>query len=553
MATVDKNFRVKHGLVVEGSTGTINGNTILTENGGDQYILNLVGGATLVKSVDSVFSVDGSGNLTLNYGNGLTKSGSNLIVDTSVIASKSYVDTAITNAVSQDTYTAGHGLSLSNNEFSLNLSASDVNSALGYTAANASDLNNLSNQSASDIAAAIQTAETYADSLATNYDSAGAAANAETAAKNYTDNRLGNITDVNVAAMIENTATDTLNSAESYTDTAITNLNLSGTYDALGAACSAESAAKSYADTVSGNAESNAKSYADSLASNYDAAGAAASALTSANTYTDTAVSNVVGLAPAALDTLQELAAAFNNSPDTLTNLITTVGTKQDALTAGEGIYIDGSNVITGRQQSGGGLKFVFNEAAIDRSTVDAWYDASGAAATAQSNAESYADNLASNYDASGSAATAENNAKSYADSLASNYDSAGTASGLVSDLTTGVTAFTDVNVNDVASIKAASASVATAGTANALTWSATDFRTAKALVKFATAGHSQVSEILLTLDVNNNIAITEYAEVGTNGELGTITASYSSGNVSIQVTTLQDNTNVMVYATLLV
>jgi len=67
MATVTKNFRIKSGLIVEGTTGTINGQNILTETGGDQYILNLVGGATLVKSVDTgVFNVDGAGNLTIN-------------------------------------------------------------------------------------------------------------------------------------------------------------------------------------------------------------------------------------------------------------------------------------------------------------------------------------------------------------------------------------------------------------------------------------------------------------------------------------------------------
>ena len=53
MATVNKNFRIKNGLVVEGSTGTINGQNILTETGSDQYILDLVGGANLIDSVNS--------------------------------------------------------------------------------------------------------------------------------------------------------------------------------------------------------------------------------------------------------------------------------------------------------------------------------------------------------------------------------------------------------------------------------------------------------------------------------------------------------------------
>ena len=69
MATVNKNFVVKNGLVIQGTTATVNGKDILTKDVADSYILNLVGGATLVKSVDNtVFTVDGNGNLTVNSG-----------------------------------------------------------------------------------------------------------------------------------------------------------------------------------------------------------------------------------------------------------------------------------------------------------------------------------------------------------------------------------------------------------------------------------------------------------------------------------------------------
>ena len=173
-------------------------------------------------------------------------------------------------------------------------------------------------------------------------------------------------------------------------------------------------------------------------------------------------------------------------------------------------------------------------------------FDAYGAASSAQSAAQSYADNVASQ---------AQSAAESYADGKASQAQSAaeGYADGLASDILDGTSAFTEVNVNSVAAVKASTVAVTSAGTVNAFTFDGTAFKTAKALVKFGTAGHSQVSEILLTLDAVNNIAITEYAEVGTNGELGTITASYNSGTVAIQVTTNQANTNVMVYATLLI
>jgi hypothetical protein len=46
MATVNKNFKVKHGLVVEGTTGTINGEDILTKSETDiDYIIDQVGGS----------------------------------------------------------------------------------------------------------------------------------------------------------------------------------------------------------------------------------------------------------------------------------------------------------------------------------------------------------------------------------------------------------------------------------------------------------------------------------------------------------------------------
>lgn len=93
-------------------------------------------------------------------------------------------------------------------------------------------------------------------------------------------------------------------------DAKISALDLANTYDAKGAAQTAEDNAKAYADGLAGNydaagsaqtAEDNAKAYADSLADNYDAAGAAATAEGNAKAYakdyTDGAVEHVkVGL-----------------------------------------------------------------------------------------------------------------------------------------------------------------------------------------------------------------------------------------------------------------
>ena len=82
----------------------------------------------------------------------------------------------------------------------------------------------------------------------------------------------------------------TLASAKAYAD------GLAGNYETAGAAAQALTDAKSYADGLAGNydakgaaqtAEDNAKSYADRLAVNYDAKGAAATALADAKTYVD--------------------------------------------------------------------------------------------------------------------------------------------------------------------------------------------------------------------------------------------------------------------------
>ena len=69
MATVNKDFKIKSGLIVEGTTATVNGHNILTEStSGDQYILNLTGGATLVKSVSNEFDVSQGGELSIDRG-----------------------------------------------------------------------------------------------------------------------------------------------------------------------------------------------------------------------------------------------------------------------------------------------------------------------------------------------------------------------------------------------------------------------------------------------------------------------------------------------------
>ena len=108
------------------------------------------------------------------------------------------------------------------------------------------------------------------------------------------------------------------------------------------------------------------------------------------------------------------------------------------------------------------------------------------------------------------------------------------------------------VKLGTIAKEFAATVSIPTASTATAFSWAHADFRSAKVLVKIKNGTHTEVSELLLTLDTSNNIAITEYALVGTNGTLATVTADVDGANARIRVTTINASSDVYVVGTLI-
>ena len=79
----------------------------------------------------------------------------------------------------------------------------------------------------------------------------------------------------------------------------------------------------------------------------------------------------------------------------------------------------------------------------------------------------------------------------------------------------------------------------ATAGTSATTidTWSATTYSSAKYIVQMKKGTDIEVIELLVTVDGSNNVYLTEYADVISNTQLGTTDAVYSSGNVLLQVT----------------
>jgi hypothetical protein len=92
----------------------------------------------------------------------------------------------------------------------------------------------------------------------------------------------------------------------------------------------------------------------------------------------------------------------------------------------------------------------------------------------------------------------------------------------------------------------------ATAGTSATTidTWSATTYSAAKYIVQMKKGNDIEVLEVLVAVNGTNDVYLTEYADVQSNGELGTTNAVYSGGNVLLQVTAAAEDTAVKIHRT---
>jgi hypothetical protein len=82
-------------------------------------------------------------------------------------------------------------------------------------------------------------------------------------------------------------------------------------------------------------------------------------------------------------------------------------------------------------------------------------------------------------------------------------------------------------------------------------TFAVATYSAAKYVVQLKNAGGDiEVIEVLVAVDGANNVYLTEYADVQSNGELGTTNAVYSGGNVLLQVTAAAADTAVKVSKT---
>jgi hypothetical protein len=140
-------------------------------------------------------------------------------------------------------------------------------------------------------------------------------------------------------------------------------------------------------------------------------------------------------------------------------------------------------------------------------------------------------------------------------DDVAEGYDSVNlyfTDQRAVDALEAVVPDFQEIEINSVS--RQVAATTILPGTSPVIVYSfdKTEYRSAKFLVKVAVGTHTEISEILLTLDTSDNIAITEYAIVGTNGNLGTITAGLTGSDVEISYTLASSSGTATVFGTLI-
>ncbi len=527
MATVNKNFRVKNGLVVEGSSASVGGFDILTKKTDDQnYIIDLIGGtATSANEANKVVKRDGSGNfsagtitanLTGNVTGNLTGNVTGTVSDIS-----NHSTTALAEGTNQyftDARAKTSAADLLTSANLTNITITGTGAGLTITAENGvadSTTNDLAEGNANLYFTNTRARQAISGGTGISYDNSTGVISLNTntdgvseGASNlyFTNGRARNA--ISAGTGITYSAAD-----------GIINVT-SGTYDAYGAASDAEGNANAYTNTAidalrTDDIEEDASPvnlwFTDARARQAISGGTGISydsntgqitvntAVIADQSYVDTAVSNLVDSAPDLLNTLNEIAAALGddaNFATTVTNgLAEKVAKAGDTMTGALTLHADPSS----------------NLHAATKQYVDA------AESAAQTAAEL-------------------------------------TAQAALDDVLDGTTDFTALDVNSVSrQVAATTGNIVTAAPTTVLSWNKTNYRTAKILVKAKNGSHTHVSEVIATLDTSDNIALNEYGITTTNGSLMTIDADIDSGNVRIRVTPANNNTEVMAHATLLV
>jgi len=591
MATVNKDFKIKSGLIVEGSSATVGGYDILTKKQGDQdYIVSLIGGtATSANEANKVVKRDANGNFAAGE---IT---ANLVGD---------VDGTVSSISNHSTTDLSEGANL----YFTNQRALDATNA-AYDAIGSANT-------------AQANAEGYADDLMS----------AEVIARNSAIATAKSEAGTYAEGLVATEAQDRYTAITNAINTEVTDRN-----SAISSAISTEVSDRNSAITSAINTEVTDRNSAIATAKSQ--------AIQDSKDYTDAEVAALVDQAPALLDTLNELAAAIADNPnyatdaanavagrvaksgDTMTGDLTLPGAPTLNLHAATKGYVDGE-ITTALSTAQGYADSAETDAVATANSytngeiTSALTTAQGYATTAEDNAKAFATSEAQDaytnavaaaaIDATDKANAAEAAAILHADNLTTDDVAEGSAqyftdvraktsaaalivgatktnititgdeNGLVISAENGIAdsdtddlvegssnlyftnaraqdalegttpTFAAVNIDNVAKQVASQLTASTAGVQTAHAWAKADYRSAEFLVKVAYGDHTEVSKVLVTLDVNDNIAMTEYGVVGTNGSASSISANISGNNVQLQVTTTNNNSTVTVVGTLL-
>lgn len=550
MATVNKNFKIKNGLVVEGTTATVNNFDILTKSSADQsYITTLVGGSgTSTNTPDTLVLRDASGDFAAG------------------------------------TITATFVGDLTG----------DV---LGDVTGTVSDISNHDTDSLSEgVTNLYFTDQRALDATNAAYDAAGSAATAESNANTYTDGEISTL-EASLQTYADTAESDAIASANSYTDGEIGSLETSlQTY-----ADDAEQAANDYTDsligdaTVDGTAGNTVKDRIDTAVANL-----VDGAPELLNTLDELALA--LGDNPDVITNLTtSIGTKVSKSGDTMTGALTLSGAPTVDLHAATKKYVDdgdaaaesAANSYTDGRETAITTAY---EAYADQAEADANTYTDGQISTvndtinaldtddvAEGTNEYFTDaraktsaadlltnasltNITISGDGTGLTITAENGvADSTTTDLAEGdnlyFTDARAQAAVATDISDAVAAgdatatptYLAVDVNSVALQVAATQSVATASQVVAYSWALADYGSAELVVKIGDGTNTEISKVLLTLDSSNNIAITEYGNVQTSVSLASVSAGINGTDVELLVTTLNNNSDVTVTGTLMV